>query len=149
MLDADSGEQVGGLLVGERTHIDLAAHLRAMRVDREYLSVHTHPSDCSFSRDDALLLFVRPTIRAVVVLGARGSVYVLSRLGRETLPSSDVLVAAHREAFEQQGRTYEEAVATGSVSNRAAKCARAHAVWQTIATPCGLRYTRTESEARS
>lgn len=79
LIDAETGAQAGDLLVGQRTSIDLGPHVRTMRPESSYVSVHTHPSDCSFSYDDALLLYRYPAVRCVVVCGVRGTAYALSR----------------------------------------------------------------------
>lgn len=142
MLDADSGDQLGGLLVGTRFEIELGQHLSAMRPDREYVSVHSHPSDGSFSRRDGALLYRYPRVRANVV-GRRGTVYLLSRLA-DSLPSPDLMVAAFRIAHEQHTPAYERVIAERSMGERAANRLRSHAVWETIAAECGLRYTRLE-----
>lgn len=71
---------------------------------------------------------------------------MLSRSRPGTLPSPDVLVAAHKIAFARHTLVYDEAIARGTTSERAALCPRAHAVWEDIAPDCGLRYTRVETE---
>src|SRR5947209_2338523 len=86
-LDAETGEQLGGELVGDRFSFDLRPHLRAMQPGRAYLQIHTHPSDCAFSLPDAAMLYRFPAVRAVLVVGGRGTWYLLSRLtGRELSP---------------------------------------------------------------
>jgi hypothetical protein len=130
------------MLLGERTSIDLSPHLRAIQSGRAYVSAHTHPSDCSFSSDDALLLYLYPEIRVVAVFGVRGTTYPFSRLG--TLPSPDILLAAYRAAYREHTAAYAQATAGATMGKRAAEYVRSHAVWGTIAEICGLRYTRLE-----
>jgi hypothetical protein len=53
-FDAESGRQVGDDAVGERSAIELGPLLGAMKRDRAYAVVHTHPSDGPFSTRDVL-----------------------------------------------------------------------------------------------
>jgi hypothetical protein len=139
-FDATTGAELGEPATGSRRYIDLGSHLRLMSPDGRYVSVHTHPSDCAPSLADALLLFRAAPVQAVVVVGARGTWYALSRVG--PLGSPDTLVAAYSsaDATLRADRTPE----TAGMSSRAAACWRSHEVWLRIAARHGLRYTRVE-----
>jgi hypothetical protein len=50
-----------------------------MQRDRAHAIVHTLASDDPFSMRDVLLLFLWPDVRVSVVVGARGTVHVMSR----------------------------------------------------------------------
>lgn len=142
LLEAGTGDRVGDDVLGDRLSVDLGPLFRRMRPGTEYLSVHTHPSDCPPSRTDGSILFLYPSIRLVAVVGVRGTLYLLSRATPGPLPSPDELVAAHRHARTRLDAAHARAVGLGAMSKRSADCWRAHAVWRTVAPSLGLRYTR-------
>ncbi len=148
MVDADSGQQAGRLLVGEEKSVDLAPILRLIRADREYVVVHSHTSDGPFSDADPLLLFLKPRVRAIVVVGARGTVYAMSRLPWWERPSFDALLQAYADEFAALAAETAETIAGGTMPRWRAECERVHRVWLRIGEPFGLLYTRSEVERR-
>jgi hypothetical protein len=148
MFDADSGAQLDGLLAGERKWINIAPLLGLMRPDGAYCVVHTHTSDGAFSDADPLPLFLRPPVRAIVVVGARGTVYAMSRSPSWTRRSYDDLLQAYRETFDSLRRATADAIADGTMPRWRAESEQVHGVWTRIAGPFGLRYTRAEVSGR-
>ena len=122
--------------------------LRLMRRDGAYAVVHTHPSDGPFSEWDALLLFLRPEVRALVVVGARGTVYLMSRLSSWTRPLFDELAQAYGDANARRDDETARLIAAGTMARWAARCEQVHRAWAEIARPFGLRYTRVEVHGR-
>jgi hypothetical protein len=146
-LEAETGEQLGAELVGDRFGIDLAPHLAAMRPGRAYLQIHTHPSDCAFSLQDAAMLYRFTAVRVVLVLGVRGTWYLLSRRPGPDSAVWDVLVAAFEAEYVARTPAYQAAVSAGELSRRAAQCRRVDGAWGATAARCGLLYTRIDREA--
>jgi hypothetical protein len=145
-LDAETGEQLGEELVGDRFSFDLGPHLRVMQPGQGYVQIHTHPSDCAFSLPDAAMLHRFPTVRAVLVVGVRGTWYLLSRLAGRELSPWDTLVAAFEAEYAARTPSYERVVRAGDVSRRAAQCQRVDETWLATAARCGLLYTRIDRD---
>jgi hypothetical protein len=144
MFEADTGERVGGVERGERKSVNLAPLLRLMRPSGAYAVVHTHTSDGAFSDGDTLLLFLRPLVRAIVVVGVRGTVYAMSRSPDWIRPSFDDLAQAYWDAFRSLQRRTDDAIAARAVPRWKAESEQVHSVWVGIAAQFGLRYTRVE-----
>jgi Cu/Zn superoxide dismutase len=56
LVDDGTGEQVGEVLVGETSHVNLRPHLAALQPGRRYGHVHTHPGSTTFSDLDLGIL---------------------------------------------------------------------------------------------
>jgi len=56
MLDAERGTQIGAILGGVSQSVDIGPHLNAMRAERQYVHLHTHPANSSFSDTDVGVL---------------------------------------------------------------------------------------------
>jgi len=113
-----------------------------MQPGRDYVSMHSHPSDCPFSRRDGFILFLYPRVRVVAVVGVRGTLHLLSRAAEAPAASQEELVAEHRAAHDALADEHASAVDSGRLSRRAAACWRADRVWREVAPAIGLRYTR-------
>jgi hypothetical protein len=143
-FEAESGRQIGSHAVGERSAIELGPLLGAMRRDGVYAIVHTHPSDGPFSTRDVLLLFLRPEVRVSVVVGARGTVYVMSRGPSWRRPLFDEVAQAYADAIAAGDADTAAAIAAGRMPRWAARSEQVHRAWATVAPRFGLRYTRLE-----
>ena len=143
LLDAESGEQVGAVVVGTAEGVEAGPLLRLMRPGRRYVFVHSHPDGRSFSQADVAGLVAHWSLLcAVVAIGAQGRWYVISVApGREAPPPADV-GAAFRQERETLAPTYQALVQRGALTRREAQRQLTHEVWERIAPGLGLRYDR-------
>jgi hypothetical protein len=61
------------MLTGSATATDLSPHILAFQADHEYVVLHTHPRNTSFSQYDVLILAENPAIRAMVAVDVDGT----------------------------------------------------------------------------
>jgi proteasome lid subunit RPN8/RPN11 len=143
LLDVETGEQVGEVVVGTAEAVEAGPLLRLMRPGRRYVFVHSHPDGRSFSQADVAGLVAHwPLLCAVVAIGAQGTWYVVSVApGLEAPPPADV-GAAFRQEREALAPTYQELVQRGALPRREAQRQLTHEVWERIAPGLGLRYDR-------
>lgn len=146
LVEADAGQQVGKVVVGLRTEIDLAPLIRLMSPSHRYVSLHSHTTDGPFSIEDAALLFVRPEVHLLMVVGAGGSTYLLSRSRSPVRHRFDQLLRAFRAAEAAREREKRLAVIEGRLSARAARAEQVHAIWSAIAGEYDLRYTAVRTD---
>lgn len=145
LLDADTGTQVGPLVVGTRKEIEIGSLTRLVRTGSRFFLVHTHPSDGPFSPTDSLLIFrLQPRLCAMGVVGALGTTYLMSKQPRAAPPSSDALWQAFRDEHDSPARERDmnDVIASRARTSREAKCERVHQTWLAITASHGLRYTR-------
>ena len=144
LVEAGSGRQIGTILGGETTSADIELHLDAMRPDRPYVHLHTHPTSSSFSDLDASMLLTHAPLRAIVAIGGDGTWYVLSKSPgrRPASPARGML--AYREALYALLPKYQRLVQSGQLDDAAAWRQHTHEAWEQVAPALGLRYDRFE-----
>jgi len=140
-FDVESGVALGQPLHGRRGEVDARAHLRAMRRDRRYASVHTHAQSTSFSVADAIILTRTPELIAVIVAGSNGTWYALSKPAEVAVDHLEVALAFGAALSALQPR-YRSLVEARQMRPGDAERELLHALWSTISSPLGLRYDR-------
>jgi hypothetical protein len=110
------------------------------------VQIHTHPNSSAPGRNDVAVLLGRQNIRAVVVIGADGTWYVLSKPPRG--PHLDIGTVIERWLTARDGldRVYVPLVESGSLPAKAAWRRQTHEMWLRIAPGLKLRYDRAEPE---
>jgi hypothetical protein len=78
-LDAADGRPVGNTITGTTSGADLTPHLLALQIGHQYVQLHTHPRNTSFSDIDMRLFVEHPALKAMIVVGVVGSWHILSR----------------------------------------------------------------------
>jgi len=142
-FDVESGQAVGETVRGEGGEVDARSHLRALRPDRRYVSVHTHTRSTSFSVGDAIILTRTPALVAIAVVGVDGTWYLLSK--QSAVGEADHLdvALAFTAALRALQPQFRDLLAAGAVSALQADRELLHTLWKVIAPPLGLRYDRT------
>jgi hypothetical protein len=148
MVEAASGARLGRYLRGTKYEVNCAEHLQEMKPGRGYILMHTHPSSCSFSEQDATLLYSfrgpGANIQSVYVVGADGARYVISRSpGREVAEPATIRSAFWAEIHRLQPK-HESKIRTREMTSGQAWKAHTHEAWTNIAARLGLRYDRLE-----
>lgn len=146
MVDADSGERLGDSLQGERSEVDITAHVALMLPTHRYVQVHTHPAGGSFSDDDLREVLAVGGWAAMLVLGADGTSYVLSKSVSEFQATPDQAAIAWRRELLSIWRaqvTNPVDVLTEDTRRQAMREAT-HEVCVRITGGLGLRYARLE-----
>jgi hypothetical protein len=148
LLDLTTGAQVGPIVDGTQDRVPrdrLDSQLRAMQAGRRYLQLHTHPRSAAFSSHDGVLLTTWPEIHGLVVRGADGTTYLLSKTDAilSTERAEDVAQHWMRERDRLNVRFYLLRRRFGD--DRAAWKLVADEIWRRIAPELGLRYDRVES----
>lgn len=147
MLDADRGLPVGSAISGTENEVNILRHLQAVeaRPGDFFVQIHTHPHSLSFSDRDLVLLADSRQIVALVVAGADGTWYVLSKTAAYTLPPTK---QGSQEAFRALWDAMEDvAAAAGAVETDDRE--RRHLAFERAAPALGLRYDRVNPEGRS
>jgi hypothetical protein len=141
-FDLDVGQAIGGVLAGGGDDLDLEPHLRLLEPHHRYVTLHTHPASRPPSLRDSTVLSSNPLIRALVVVGADGTWYSLSRQPQVPQPSD-------REARETIGAAFmivrAQAVAaqrTRGWTDEQTLDVLLHSLWSHTAPRLGLRYDR-------
>jgi hypothetical protein len=140
MVDMESGEMLGEILGGQQSAVDIGEHIRQMKPGKKYVQIHTHPRSSSFSPQDIMLLY-RYDIGAMVVFGADGRKYVMSKV-------SDVIeeILDIKEAYDKEVQAlhqkYVELVLSGAMTEEEAWKEHSHEVWLNIAVKLGFKYSR-------
>jgi hypothetical protein len=80
LVDLEDEQQAGHVLQGDEDRVPLTSHLRLLQPGRRYAHLHTHPWSTSFSDFDLAILLQNIPLRTIVVVGADGSWYLLSKL---------------------------------------------------------------------
>ena len=86
-----------------------------------------------------LLLFLRPEVRVSVVVGARGTVYVMSRGPSWSRPLFDEVAQAYADAIAAGEADTAAAIAAGATPRWAARGEQVHRAWAAVAPRFGLR----------
>lgn len=144
MVDAESGVRLGEIRGGIVNEVDVAAHLRQMAPGRRYVQIHTHPASSSFSGQDAGLMVTYGGIHSMVVAGADGTVYILSKSPMAAIPDRTAVRAAYYQEKAQLQPKYDDLVSRGQLpaDNDLVWKEHSHEIWQNITSRLGLRYTR-------
>jgi hypothetical protein len=148
MIDAASGERLGAIIEGQHDTIDIQSHYAAMRPERRYVQLHTHPRSSAPGRADAAIVIRRAAIASVVVAGGDGSWYVLSKVPGAEPADVDTMRRRWVEVHDTLDRLYGPLVEAGVVDVEAAWRAETHEIWQRIAADLRLRYDRLEPGER-
>lgn len=147
MLDIHFGAECGPWCSGEADQVDIADQLRTSG-EREVMSLHTHPCNASFSSRDAEVLLANPTIRALVVIGADGTLYVLSRDLTSGMNYAQVryqVESMHKSQVQALATAYRALRRAGYLTRAAAWRAHSQETWERIGTTLGLLYDRVEA----
>lgn len=144
ILDRESGALAGNVIAGESDQIDLSAALARLVRAHQFLQIHTHPGSTSFSDADVAMLVGQTALAAVIVLGADGTVYILSK-SRGVVPAAPLaaMVEWNREYAARFPR-YRRAVLAGDLSVAEAAKRHSHTVMQGLAPRFGVTYQRLE-----
>jgi hypothetical protein len=143
-LDADTGVQVGSVLTGSSTRVDITPHIDSMVARRRYVLLHSHPASESCSAADASLLVLVPRIAVVVAIGEDATWYVLSLMSNRRRPSRMDIVRRHDAAFVETTQKYRALVSSEQLSPMMAWREQTHEAWTLSARQLGLRYDRVE-----
>ncbi len=146
LIEAGTGRQVGGILGGQTTAVDIEPHLDALRLGRQYVHLHTHPGSSSLSDADGSILLAHSPLRALAVIGRDRTWYILSkRPGQPTAgPAEGVL--AYREALHALLPKYRQLVQSGRLDAATAWRQHTHEAWERVAPALGLRYDRIQGQ---
>jgi hypothetical protein len=144
MIDAETGEQLGGDVPGTSDRVEMGPLLRLMEPGRRYAVVHTHPSSLSLSPHDAALVLRFRSVCVISSVGKDGGWCVLSADPARTVPTLEEMAAAYRETYQATLGTYIELVQAGTLTRGEAQRAQSHDIWVRAAPPLGLRYDRLE-----
>jgi hypothetical protein len=148
MLEARSGAQVGPIVTGTANRTVITQHVKAQEAGLQYVQLHTHPSERSFSDADVLVFVERRRFAVMTVIGANGTSFLLSRVpGGVTAPAALVGVRARTVARALRAR-YRRLAANGLITADAAARELSHDLWQTVPQETGLRYDRVEPGQR-
>ena len=116
------------MLTGTETATNLSPHILSFQPDREYVVIHTHPRNTSFSQYDVLIFAEYPTIRVMVGVGVDGIWHLLSRM-------PDAAITDPRAVFDdcvnERRRLASEQTAVAEIS---------HLATEYVAGRHGLRY---------
>jgi hypothetical protein len=115
-----------------------------MHPDRRYVTLHTHPASSAFSDLDVSTFIGVAMLMVMVVVGADGSWYVLSKPKGAQLP--DPVEAAQRLRAEVMRLMpwHRAQVQARRLEPREAWRAHSHEAWLVVAPELGLRYSRVE-----
>jgi len=144
MLDAETGEMIGAIIQGERLRTEIRSHIDAMRSERGYVQVHTHPGSRSFSPEDMVLLAAFRTVCAMVVAGADGTMYVASFVAEARSLDTELILSAWDAEWDILLLFYGPLIVSGALTLDEAARAQSHEVWLRLAPRFGLRYDRVE-----
>jgi hypothetical protein len=92
-----------------------------------------------------LLLFLRAEIAGMVVLGVRGTLYVMSLASDVQRPLFDEVVQLLSDQKDALADRTEQAIAAGTMTVRTARSEQLHDAWTSVAPRVGLRYTRLQA----
>jgi hypothetical protein len=145
LIDADTGEQIGAVVAGTRDRLELGAALRAVRLDRRYVCVHTHPESASLSILDIALLVQHRPIAAVIAVGSNGTWYAGSLDPAKVCPTLREVFDTYYAAYEGTIEKYVALRASGDLTRRQAARLHSHEIWERAGPALGLRYDRLES----
>ena len=142
-IDAETGELFGDVLSGTADEVEAGPLLRALRPDRRYANVHTHPEGAAFSPFDAAVLVAHaPALCAIAAVGWQGVWYVLSPAPGAVLPAALEIRASFDRERGALAPTYERRVQAGELTRREAQRAYTHDAWERLAPLLGLRYNQ-------
>ena len=144
LVDDGTGEQVGEVLEGETSHVNLRPHLTALQPGRRYAHVHTHPGSTTFSADDLSILLAHPPLRTPIVVGADGSWYFLSKLRGQPTANPEEGIAEWLDEFATLTLRYSGLVQSGVLTRAHALRRQAYEALGNIAPRLRLRYDRLE-----
>jgi len=133
-LDAESGAPIGARLTGTRSSTDLRAYIARFQAGREYLQLHTHPGNTSFSANDLTVFVTQPGIRTMAVVGLDRAWHVVSRATEQvSMNRRDTVDAFLTELarLEAAGAAFEQ---------------RPHRAMLRVSAQRGLRYDRLGGE---
>jgi hypothetical protein len=147
-FDLDSGHAIGGILMGEGNDLDIYSHLALLEPTHHYVTLHTHPASRPPSLQDGAVLSAHLLICSLMIVGANGTWYALSRQpgvpqvsereAREMIGAAFMIVRAGALAAQQaHGWTDEQTLDV-----------LLHSLWSRIAPRLGLRYDRLGSSNR-
>jgi proteasome lid subunit RPN8/RPN11 len=133
-------DHVGPVIRGEPTQVDSTPHIDALQRGHEYIQVHSHPSERTFSLYDVRILCDAPAVRASAVV-ASGDWWYLMSVAPGDYP------AAFREVYEAFVRQredllekYQRYIDEGPMTEDEAVAALDREVWRTIASRLRLVY---------
>lgn len=145
MVNAATGALVGGQLGGAVDGVDISFHLNAMTPRRSYVHLHTHPGSSSFSHVDAGLLVTYQSLHTLMIVGADGTWYLLTKRPGVAPASVEAVGVVYHHARVALRPRYRALVLSGAMTTDAAWREHSHAIWRAIAHGLGLRYDRVET----
>jgi len=147
LAEVESGIQVGEVLGGSASAIDIAPHLNAMKTDRQYVHIHTHPSSSAFSDTDARTFVFNSQIKVMTVVGNDGTWYILSKRVDFVPVIPQHIVDVYRHEVNALIPRYLPLVQRGEMPEQAAWREHIHEAWQSIAQRLRLLlYDRVEPQ---
>jgi hypothetical protein len=145
LIEARDGEQLGPIIGGVGRTVDARSLLEAMLPGHDYVQVHSHPESSAFSWQDAGILIRHQGLRATMVVGADGTVYLLSQIPESASPTLMAIRAAYFTAYGELLNHYRSLVQSGHSSAQSAWREHSHEIWQHVSGPLNLRYDRLQS----
>jgi hypothetical protein len=146
LIDADTGTQLGSAVSGKADEVDIGPLTRRRAPDTRYVCVHTHPANLPFSLEDIAVMLEERYLCMVTAVGRDGSWYIMSVEPGKT-PAN---VATLRDTFREiADATIEKYQVPPFPTERAARRAHMHEIWQRAAPALGLRHDRVEGRPQS
>jgi hypothetical protein len=142
MIDMETAGQLGLVLGGEKSTVNIGEHLDEMIPGRQYIQMHTHPASSSFSTADIELLNWYEGISTMVVTGADGTQYVMMKETGRNVPELYEISEAYQEALKALEPKYTQLIHSGTMSTEEAWKEHSHEIWTRIASRFGFRYIR-------
>ena len=146
LVDDGTGEQVGDVLVGETSHVNLRPHLAALQPGRRYAHVHTHPLSSAFSGHDLTILLAHPAVRTIAAVGCNGNWYFLSKVRGQPTASPEDGIGEWLDEFSTLKSRYDVLVRSGRMTEMDALRRQSDEVFAIIAPRLRLRYDHLERE---
>jgi hypothetical protein len=143
-LDAETATPIGPPLGGTAVQVDIDDDVRLMQRDRRYVTLHTHPASSAFSDLDVSTFIGVAMLMVMVVVGADGRCYVLSKPKDAHLPEPVEAAQRLRAEVIRLMPWYRAQVQARRLEPREAWRAHSHAAWLAVAPELGLRYSRVE-----
>lgn len=141
MLDAETADMVGDVIVGGPIGTEILPHLRAMRPGRAYVQIHAHPRSMPPSDQDIALFVHEDQLRAMVIAGIDGSWHLLSGAPTGDPIDPETVIRAFDRELRALGLEYAARVRAGEMTAEQANRAGRTEAAESLVRRLGLRYT--------
>ncbi len=149
MVDAETGDKIGGIVRGVKGSADVSGHISLMRDGQKHILLHTHPRSTAFSYVDVGLLArddLAKKLQTMYVVGRDGTRYLISPKPGSKVASREAVKRAFGAEEGIRWPAWHAKVRAGKISKELAEKECTHEVWTNIADDLGLIYHRIEGE---